>query len=236
MRRLVLLMTAVGAVFAGVVGSALGAPSVFLCVSTTTGGAVTSGGSTGTCGAGTSSVALPSEKAEQEKLISILPHLKYLASGVGGKPTIQFSGVNLQVISGATGKETAINGLGNLVIGYDEEPGTQTGSNNLVLGTFGQSFTSYGGLLAGAKNTVNGESASVVGGRSNTAGPHASVTGGESNKAKGEEATVSGGGGGEASGPLTSVTGGRLGKAAFRASTVLGGLEEVTEAEFGVTP
>jgi len=32
------------------------------------------------------------------------------------------------------------------------------------------------------------------------------------------------------------VTGGRLGKAKDRASTVLGGLEEETEAEFGVTP
>jgi hypothetical protein len=40
----------------------------------------------------------------------------------------------------------------------------------------------------------------------------------------------------EASGALTSVTGGRLGKAPYFASTVLGGLEEVSEAEFGVTP
>ena len=61
-----------------------------------------------------------------------------------------------------------------------------------------------------------------------------SISGGKENKATGEEASVSGGG--EASAPDASVTGGRLGKAHYFASTVLGGLEEVTEAEFGVTP
>ncbi len=47
---------------------------------------------------------------------------------------------------------------------------------------------------------------------------------------------ISGGGGGEASGGVSSVAGGRLGKAPYFASTVLGGLEEVTGAEFGITP
>ena len=63
-----------------------------------------------------------------------------------------------------------------------------------------------------------------------------SISGGKENKATGEGSSVSGGGGGEASGVVASVTGGRLGKAHYFASTVLGGLEEVTEAEFGVTP
>jgi hypothetical protein len=56
------------------------------------------------------------------------------------------------------------------------------------------------------------------------------------NKATGEGSSISGGGGGEASGVVSSVTGGRLGKTPYFASTVLGGLEEVTEAEYGVTP
>jgi UDP-glucose/GDP-mannose dehydrogenase family, central domain len=63
-----------------------------------------------------------------------------------------------------------------------------------------------------------------------------SVSAGKENKATGEGSSISGGGGGEASGAVSSVTGGRLGKAPYFASTVLGGLEEVTEAEFGVTP
>ena len=312
MRRVVLLLAAVGVVFAGVADSALGASPVFLCVPSTAGEAVTSGGSTGSCSGGASSVALPSEKAEQEKLISILPHINYEASGIDKQPTIQFSGVNLQVVDGS-GIESTLNGTGNLILGYDPSPGTQTGSHNLLLGA-GNSDTSYGeiaggaynkisgayaSILAGAYNTASGfasaitggdsnkasaayslvsggcgnlagggtpsvsgactntayagyfpsvlggagnqagvENATVSGGESNLAGGTfaSSVSGGKENKATGEEASISGGGGGEASGSLTSVTGGRLGKAKDRASTVLGGLEEETEAEFGVTP
>ncbi len=78
----------------------------------------------------------------------------------------------------------------------------------------------------------------MSGGESNLAGGTlaSSVSGGKENKATGEEASISGGGGGEASAPLASIMGGRLGKATYRASTLLGGLEEATEAEFGVTP
>src|ERR1700678_3091258 len=182
MRRVVLMMVVVGAVFAGVASSALGASSVFLCVPSTAGGAVTSGGSTGTCSSGTS-VALPSEKAEQEKLISILPDLKYVASGVDKKPTIQFSGVNLQVIDGS-GSETTVNGTGNLVLGYDETPGTQTGSHNLLLGGVTNSYTSYGGIVGGAhNNTISGPYATVLDGAENTAtGSSSTIAGGHSNK------------------------------------------------------
>ena len=66
---------------------------------------------------------------------------------------------------------------------------------------------------------------------------YATISAGKENKATGEGSSIGGGGGGgEASGAVSSVTGGRLGKAPHFASTVLGGLEEVTEAEFGVTP
>ena len=86
--------------------------------------------------------------AEKETLLAVLPYVKFVKEGVDKKPTIKFSGANMQVVSGAA-KEAEINGLGNLIVGNDEEPGTQTGSNNLLLGTFKQSFTSYGGFLAG---------------------------------------------------------------------------------------
>jgi hypothetical protein len=158
-------------------------------------------------------VALPGEKAAQEKLISILPDLKYLPAGVDGKPTIQFSGVNLQVIDGS-GSESTINGT------------NVTGSPH--------AFTSVAG---GTGNQAATNSATVSGGESNLAsGFTSSVSGGKENKATGEAASIGGGGGGEASAPLTSVTGGRLGKAPYRASTALGGLGEVSEAEFGVAP
>ena len=51
-------------------------------------------------------------EAEQEKLEKVLPYINYEEAGIGGKPTIQFSGINLQVINGSgprapsTGRET----------------------------------------------------------------------------------------------------------------------------------
>ena len=87
-------------------------------------------------------------QAEAEELEKIKQDIKYVASGVGGKTTIQFSGVNVQVVNGA-GKTESVNGEGNLVIGYDEDSGReQQGSHNLVLGVE-QTFTSYGGIIAG---------------------------------------------------------------------------------------
>ena len=114
MRRTLLLLAAVGAVFVGVVGSALGATTVSLCVPTGEGAAITTP-SKGSCGSGTS-VKLPSEAKEQEKLLSILPHINYEEAGIGGKPTIQFSGANLQVVNGS-GSESTLDGEGNLILG-----------------------------------------------------------------------------------------------------------------------
>jgi hypothetical protein len=44
-------------------------------------------------------------KSDQETLKSILPYIKFVASGVGGKPTIQISGANLQIIHGELSTE-----------------------------------------------------------------------------------------------------------------------------------
>jgi hypothetical protein len=118
----------------------------------------------------------------------VLPFIKVLEKGVGGKPTIVFSGVNVQVVSGAGKTNAAVNGLGNLVIGYDENEGkhSQTGSHDLILGEE-QTFTSFGGIVAGRFSTVSGEFASVLGGFKNTAeGKLSSVLGKKEQTAKGE--------------------------------------------------
>jgi hypothetical protein len=116
----------------------------------------------------------------------------YVATGVGGKATVQFSGVNAPVVNGS-GSETTINGEGNLVIGYNPSPGTQTGSHNLLLGTGGQSDTSYGGIDVGFNNVINNPSASVLGGTGTKAsGPGATVTGGFRNNATGSNSWVGG--------------------------------------------
>lgn len=170
--------------------------------------------------------------ADKETLLSLLPYVKFAKEGIDKKPTITFSGVNVQVVSGAA-KETEINGLGNLIVGADEEPGAQTGSNNLLLGTFKQSFTSYGGFLAGARNTVSAGGASVSGGEYGLAsGLRSSVSGGYDNTASDEGASVSGGQINKASGLGASVSGGLDNDASSTTSWVSGGAENVASEDF----
>ena len=141
------------------------ASSVFLCVPSSASQAVVSGGpSPGTCSTGTK-VALPASSADQQTLLSILPHISFSASGIGGKPTIQLSGVNVQIIDGS-GHTSTVNGTGNLVLGYDESPGTQSGSHDLILGEK-QTYSSYGDILGGVDNRATG-SYDVVAGDTNT--------------------------------------------------------------------
>jgi hypothetical protein len=152
--------------------------------------------------------ALPGT-AELEKLDKILPHVNYVETGVGGKPTVQFSGVNVQVVNGE-GKTESVNGAGNLVIGYDENASrTQNGSHNLILGEE-QSFSSFGGLVAGYGNTISGREASVSGGALNSAsGFYTSITGGMHNTARVEAASVQGGSQNLAEARFASIFGGK---------------------------
>jgi hypothetical protein len=202
---------------------AFAASSIYLCIGEKVGQGVKSGGTTapGTCPKLTETqkvvyvpVALPKESAEQQKLLSLLPHIKYEASGVGGKPTIQFSGVNLQVVNGE-GKTASVNGEGNLVVGYDEKPGTQTGSHDLVLGEE-QAFTSYGSIMTGEHNLAAERFTVVFGGFNEAVEELSSVTGGTHNKTlRGlppglgyAASSVSGGSGNTAEGPDAAVSGG----------------------------
>jgi|KBSSwiStaDraftv2_1062776.scaffolds.fasta_scaffold842272_1 hypothetical protein len=112
-----------------------------------------------------------------------------------------FTGCNVHIVSGSGATEEAVNGLGNLIIGYNEDapavlsfapPSIRGGSHNLVIGP-GHSYPSYGGLVAGRVNSVTGPNATVSGGVSNTASGHwSSVSGGEQNNASGTYSTVSG--------------------------------------------
>jgi hypothetical protein len=207
MRRIGLAGVVLALGFLTIVGSA---PASTLCLQLKANGSLkgptTVGGNT--CKAGYEKIELP-PPAQLETLNKILPHTKYDEKGVGGKPTIQLSGVNVQIVNGEGKTETA-NGEGNLVIGYDENlpKHSQTGSHNVILGEE-QTFTSYGGILAGRLNTIIAPFASVTGGSSNIAsGSAASITGGGSNFASAFEASVSGGGGNTASGSEASVSGG----------------------------
>ena len=117
--------------------------------------------------------------------------------------TATFTGVNVQIIDG-TGATASTSGLGNLIVGYNDnlDPEcakvgaiTRTGALNLVVGD-DHSWMSYGGLVAGYCNRITGASASVSGGSSNSAsGGNSSVSGGFQNTASGNYSSVSGGNG-----------------------------------------
>jgi hypothetical protein len=153
-------------------------------------------------------------------------------------PNIIFSGVNIHIVSGsgATDDNGNPTGLGNLIIGYDEDPATarfsgplgpgdRGGSHNLVIGRFNR-FTkaAFGGLVAGEINMINNGGASVSGGSRNSAsGDTASVSGGISNTASSDDASVHGGIGNVASGPAASVLGGNSNTASGDFASVSGG-------------
>jgi hypothetical protein len=154
-----------------------------------------------------------------------------------------FDGMNLQVVNGQGSTQTQ-NGLGNVIIGYNED-GTadtgvalRTGSHYLIVGMDNE-WTRHGGIVAGLSNTSTGAFASVTGGwlgqakvayasvtggHSNTASAnYASVTGGKGNRASGEYSSVSGGWGNTADTTYSSVAGGIGGWISGYASTIVGG-------------
>ena len=147
--------------------------------------------------------------SEVTTLQSQVAALQTLLAGVSRSGhALVLSGMNLQVESGAGGTTAAVNGLGNLIIGYNENPGTQTGSANLVLGD-GQSFTSYGGIVAGQGNMIAAPFASVTGGSGNDAqSAQSAIVGGHANSTSGMMAVVAGGQSNQANGTYAFVGGG----------------------------
>ena len=185
----------------------------------------------------------------QSKLINVIALNPYVSvdathqqNGVAG-PHITFRGANVHIVNGLN-STTSVNGLGNLIIGYDEVPGSglgptdRGGSHNLVIGPF-HAFTqaALGGFVAGEQNTISNQAASVTGGQFNSAtGPQSSVTGGQSNQATGPLSSVSGGAGNTASGGGSSVTGGELNTAAGNGASGTGGQNNTAASDFQNLP
>ncbi len=153
-RALAAAIVATGACILVVGVADASAASLFLCVPTTAGQAAVSGGSSASnCGAGTTAVDT-----------AILSHASYTDTGIDGKPTITFTGVNVQVVSGAGSTSGALNGEGNVIIGYAEDTSghAQTGSNDLIVGSE-NGWKSYGEIVGGYKNQANGKYATALG-------------------------------------------------------------------------
>ncbi len=180
----------------------------------------------------------------------IVPNLgDYLEiTTMNGYTTALFSAVNVQVVNG-TDDQTAINGLGNLIVGYNESDGfcdilryanqsecedsrpatwmipVKTGSHNLVAGNK-NSYSSHGGVVFGYGNSISGEYSGVTGGTVNTASEYvSSVSGGGGNTASGRTSSVSGGVSNIAIGNNSSVSGGTRNTARGDSSSVSGGSE-----------
>jgi len=86
---------------------------------------------------------------------------------------LYFLGCNVHVENG-DGQTVKSNGLGNLILGYNEVamcPSgncTRTGSHNLVVGVDNE-YSASGGIVAGSQNTITGSLATVTGGYRNVA-------------------------------------------------------------------
>jgi hypothetical protein len=180
-RSFVVLVGVVGVLLIGG-GGAQAATTVtpgWECIPVTAGQPVISGGTGAapSCAGGSTAVLAPT----------------YVSSGVGGKPTVVFQSVNVQIISGSGLTAGVVNGEGNLVIGYGENSGNRprTGSHNLIVGSE-NGWTSFGGIVGGQSNQLTGKYATVFGANNVASGAWAFLAG-QHNRASGTSSSVLGG-------------------------------------------
>ena len=121
--------------------------------------------------------------------------------------TLSFTGMNLHLTNGETSDETT-NGLGNLFVGHNDEPGPQTGSGGIIVGERGETFTGWDSMILGNHNTVSGGDSFVASTGSTAGQAGGMVLGGWENLASGVYATVVGGIHNTASGSFSTERGG----------------------------
>jgi hypothetical protein len=157
-------------------------------------------------------------------------------------PTITFKGVNINIVNGLNQTRSA-NGLGNLIIGYNEEPlgpvappleaADRSGSHCIVVGsghTFGgpaSTGATSGCVVFGEFNRVVGYAQSVLGGEGNSAayGTSNAVVGGSGNQAVGAYSSILGGESNATYGFQSTVSGGYWNTSGVDCASILGGKE-----------
>ncbi|PCJ79923.1 MAG: hypothetical protein COA49_10240 [Bacteroidetes bacterium] len=173
--------------------------------------------------------------SQQAALNQLTPLLEYIEIDTLSQ-SVKVIGANLIVNNGSGSTYGEVNGLGNIIIGYNENEGgftdidggihaddLHTGSHNLIIGP-GHTFTSTGGIVAGRNNTILSLSSSVLGGRVNlVSGEFTTILGGLDNLSSGSLSTVSGGHLNISSGDRSTVSGGLLNFSAGIATSILGG-------------
>lgn len=135
-----------------------------------------------------------------------------------------FEGCNVHVRN-TGGATSATDGLGNIIIGYNEEcTGCgRAGSHNLIMGVQ-NNYKSYGGLVGGMLNSIEQPFGAILTGSENKAtGTYGAVISGSKNTAKGEASVVLGGKTNSALGSSSSIVGGETGTTSANFAVVLGG-------------
>ena len=98
----------------------------------------------------------------QQKLIDLLPYLKYKASGVGKKPTLKFTGLNIQISKKEYPGYGNTDGTGNLLIGDSGDVASDqsvtdfrySGSENLIIGS-SNTWRGRANLIIGGGNKAD---------------------------------------------------------------------------------
>jgi FtsZ-binding cell division protein ZapB len=152
----------------------------------------------------TSVTAVQNQLANASHVLALDPYVSVdlaMENGVRA-PNIVFSGANVHIVSGsgATNDNGTLTGLGNLIIGYDENPPVSAnpqyrkGSHNLIVGR-GNEFSAqgFGNLIAGENNYINGECGFVAGANNVIYQLNASICGGQYNSVGGSFNVVVGG-------------------------------------------
>ena len=115
----------------------------------------------------------PSGGSTNPALTELAKYVKVEPGTINGLtgPHVIFHHANVHVESGSA--PTALPGLGNLIVGYNEMPTIQgwsrAGSHNLIVGP-SHSFSSTAGAVFGISNVISAEHATILGGNQNRAG------------------------------------------------------------------
>jgi predicted nucleic acid-binding Zn-ribbon protein len=156
---------------------------------------------------------------------------------IDGRAAVVFDAVNLHLRSGSGSTAGTVNGLGNLVIGYDEARTTgsdKSGSHNIVFGRLAN-YTSFGGLVGGSNNAVTGSYASILTGSNNEAtSTYSVVIAGSSNDSTGTSSVVVTGSNNEATSGDSVVISGSSNDSTGTDSVVVSGSSNVAEGTTSV--
>jgi hypothetical protein len=189
-------------------------------------------------------VQLQKQVAVLQPLAALVPYVQFdpaTENGLPG-PHITFSGVNIHVNNRA-GATASSNGLGNLIVGFDELPTqrpfytySRGGSHNLIVGPQHSFYAgSWGNVIGGSQNIAFGQGEVIAGYLNQVSGLYSSVLGGVLSIGSGEYSVVLGGQGNQAIGLASVVLGGYDNQEQSWYCTLLGGENTIdTSPEFTV--